>query len=311
MDSLFSKEQEKLGNIILEDNYNELDLHYRENIIIDTKKLLIFSAESGAFNIIVCLLKNYPQEYKKLNKIEKECFFKTIFKSNYYNQDMRAKLIEYCFENFKLSAELKKNIFILVLKNNHLTLYKSLKIMNVKYSKKDFLDILKFINFTKPENHELLFSHLLQIFTKNYHLLLPLINYVESYNEMYSFTIAFYEKLSKENKQLWINYLFKSNNLYFHAHQTHQEMLKLNGYNELDLNVDFIYFITHYVIHDFSTIEEKKLNKLNGLVNKLKNDKAFAHFLIPLIKNIESLLLKNNFEKILNNKQKEGQRNKI
>lgn len=311
MDTLFSKEQEKLGHIILEDNYNELDLYYRKNTIIDTKKLLIFSTESGAYNVLFCLLKNYPQEYKKLNNVEKEYFFKTIFKSHYYTQDMRGKLIEYCFENFRLSTQLKKNIFILVLKNNHLSLYNLLRRINIEYSKKDFLDILKYINFTKPENHELLFSHLLQIFTKNYHLLLPLINYVESYNEMYSFTIAFYEKLSTENRQLWINYLFKSNNLYFHAHQTHQEMLKLNGYNELDLNVDFIYFITNYVIHDFSTMEEKKLSKLKNLVNKLKNDKTFAHFLIPLIKNLESFLLKNDFEKILNNKQKNSQRNKI
>lgn len=311
MDTLFSKEQEKLGNIILEDNYNELDLHYRKNTIIDAKKLLIFSTESGALNILFCLLKNYPQEYKKLNKAEKEYFFKTIFKSHYYNQDMREKIIEYCIKNFKLSNELKKSIFILTLKNNHFPLYNLLKEMNIKYSRKDFLDLLNYINFTKPENHELLFAHLLQIFTKNHHLLLPLINYVESYNEIYSFTITFYENLSKENKQLWINYLFKSNNLCFHAHQMHQEMLKLNGYNELDLNVDFIYFITNYLIHDLSTIEEKKLVKLKLLVNKLKNDNIFANLLIPLIKNMESLLLKNDFEKTLNNKQKNSQRNKI
>lgn len=323
INNLFNKEVEKIAMSILEDDLETFRNQYKERLIIDNSKLLIFCMESLSYKIIEEILIFHPKEYKSLTYEEKCYFFYELYKKKYKFEKEYTHFInnvfDYINENYKISKNLMNFIHINSAKYAVNDTYKKIYLNN-SLSLNQIKDLLIFIKSANPSQedkdfYQSIFKNIILenksfFLLKQYYNLLSLSLGAEA--DDYCFEIELFKILPNKSKEYWVNYVFENKNLEFLCFSFSINSLKKNGYSPIDLNVDFLYFLVKHLLinkQDYSQKDLIKLKKLKKMI--IDNDFSKDFVYNDLIVDLESVLLKHTLEKSLNFKNKFNYKNKI
>lgn len=314
-DTLFPPDLEKIGYSILHHDLSIFKSEYRKNIIIDDKKLILFCVESSAYSIVSYLLENKKEEYNKLNSEEKKSFYVLLFESDYckFKGKNVVNIFLYINKNFKISKSLSQSIMLSSLRYGFFDVYKILekKHLLTRKSVASLLSYMKVDKFCSKKNKFYKDIFLKQIKKSNgsinklryyFHLLTLNLGGLKDEDNL-GFEILIYNSLSDEIKEKWKNYLFSNENLMFYTFNISPDSKKKDGYDKINLNMDFIFFLAQIILSKNRLLMDDELNKINLLRKELNSNDLIMILNYNAFATLNSIIEKNILERRLTKKE--------